>query len=713
MVLIFSLKEGENLADLASFFNPRSVAIVGASASPGKIGNAVIKNIITSGFKGQVYPINPKYQEIEGLPCYQSLTDINQPVDLAVLVLPAKLCLTIAEEATTLGIKNLIVLSAGFKETGAEGMELEKKLVQICQRGGINLLGPNCVGLMDTVTPINASFSAVYPKKGDIAFISQSGAMLVSIMDWSLTTGLGFSKVISLGNKAQLNESDFIEVLADDPDTKVIIAYIEDVNSGQRFIQAASKASRKKPVIVLKSGTSEAGALAATSHTGALGGSDLAYEITFEHTGVIRARTMTELFDLARAFSYQPIPAGNRVAIITNAGGAGIVTSDAIENSGLGVARFTRDTTEALRRTLPPEASIYNPIDVLGDAQADRYRFALEQALTDEFVDSAVVLVCPTAVTEPVSIAQTIVDVHNKYPDKPVFTSFMGGPILDAGVQILTAAGIPNYTFPEPAIYSLKGMVKYADISNQPLIADEPLRYNDVDKNAVKAVFYDVFRDSRRVLLGNEAYTVAEAYGIPSAKLLLATSAEDAVKLAEEIGYPVALKVASPKIQHKTDVGGVLLDIDSAEKVREGYIQIMESVQRYLPDVLPYGIEVQKMMPMGTELIIGMSKDLEFGSMIAFGLGGVYVNLLKDVSFRFAKDITVRQIDTMITETKAYTLLKGYRGKPPADIYTLIDVIGRIAKLVTDFPEIAEMDINPIFAYRDGLSAIDVKITIS
>ncbi|MEG6615271.1 acetate--CoA ligase family protein [Peptococcaceae bacterium 1198_IL3148] len=701
------------MADLTSFLNPQSVAVIGASNSPGKIGYAVIQNIVNSGFKGKVYPINPKYDQINGLKCFPSLTAINEVVELAILAVPANVCLNIAEEAAGLGIKNLIVLSAGFKETGTEGMELEKKLVQICNNGGMNLLGPNCVGIMDLITPINASFSAVFPKQGDIAFISQSGAMLVSIMDWSLDTGLGFSKVISLGNKAQLNEADFIEALADDPNTKVIIAYIEDVNNGQKFIQAAGKATSKKPVIVLKSGTSAAGALAATSHTGALGGSDLAYEITFEHTGVIRAQTMTELFDLARAFSYQPLPAGNRVAIITNAGGPGIVTSDAIENNGLGVARFSRETIESLRLTLPPEANIYNPIDVLGDAQADRYQFALEQALADEFVDCAVVLVCPTAVTDPVAIARAIIDAHKKYPHKPIFTSFMGGPILDDGVQILTAANIPNYTFPEQAIFSLKGMVKYADFSNRPLTNDEPLRYNDVDKNAVKAVFYDVFRDNRRVLLGNEAYTVAEAYGIPSAKLLLATTADEAVKLAEEIGYPVALKVASPKIQHKTDVGGVLLDVDSAEKVREGYLQIMENVQRYLPDVLPYGIEVQKMMPVGTELIIGMNKDLEFGSMVAFGLGGIYVNLLKDVSFRFAKDITVRQIDTMITETKAYTLLKGYRGQRPADIYTLIDVIGRVAKLVTDFPEIAEMDINPIFAYSEGLSAIDIKITIS
>lgn len=703
----------KSLAGLTNFFNPCSIAIVGASPTPQKIGNAVVKNIIESCYQGKVYLINPKYQEIHGLKCYPTLKQINAPIDLVILAVPAKVCPTIVAEAAEININNIVVLSAGFKETGPEGMELEKKLVEIANNNNINLLGPNCVGFMDTTTPINASFSAVYPNKGDIAFISQSGAILASIMDWSQTSSLGFSKVISLGNKAILNETKIIEALADDPNTKVILAYIEDISEGEKFLEIAKEASLKKPVIILKSGTSEAGALAATSHTGALVGSDLAYEATFTHSGVIRAHTMTQLFELGFVFSKQPLPLGNRVAVVTNAGGPGIIATDAIENAGLNMARFTKETIENLRAELPTLASIYNPVDVLGDAQTDRYKFALEQVLADEFVDCVIVLICPTAVTEPVSIAEAIVKTSKKYPNKPLLTSFMGGPVLEEGAKIVKNAGIPNFTFPEPAVQSLKGMVRYALLRETLPKEDEPLRYNDVNPITVKAVFYDVFRDNRRVLLGNEAYSVAEAYGIPAPKLQLATTINEAVKLAGKIGYPVALKVASPKIMHKTDVGGVLLDIDSEKKVREGYMQIMENVQRFLPDVVPYGIEVQKMMPQGTELIIGMTRDINFGPMIAFGLGGIYVNLLRDVSFRFAKDITVREIDNMITETKAYTLLKGYRGRGPADIYTLIDVIGRVAKLVTDFPEIAEIDINPIFAYQDGLSAIDIKMTIS
>ena len=597
------------LANLASFFAPNSVAVVGASTTPGKIGNAVLKNIISSGFKGNIYPINPKTEKLENIKCYKSLADVGQPIDMAVVAVPAKYCLNIVTEAASLGIKNLVVLTAGFKEIGSAGLESEKKLVEVSNKNNINMLGPNCVGIMDTIVPINASFSAVFPKKGDIAFISQSGALLVSMVDRSLATGLGFSKVISLGNKAQLNEADLIETIATDPHTNVILAYIEDVSDSNKFLQAVKQASQKKPVIILKSGTSQAGAQAASSHTGALAGSDLAYKIAFEQTGVIRARTMTELFDLAMAFSYQPIPAGNRVAVITNAGGPGIIATDAIENHNLTMARFTKKTIEDFQSQLPAEANIYNPVDVLGDAQADRYHLALDKALADESTDCAVVLICPTAVTDPVAIANTIVKLHKKYPHKPLLTSFMGGPVLEKGVEIISRAGIPNYTFPEPAIYSLSKMVQYAQSKKRKTITEEPPRCPDVDKKAVKSIFYDVFRDGRHVLLGSETCAVAKAYGIPAAPIKLATTAREAVRLADEMGYPVVMKIASPKILHKTDVGGILIGPNSPDEVRAGFIQIMESVQRYLPNVVPYGIEVQKMMPKGIEIIIGMTKD--------------------------------------------------------------------------------------------------------
>lgn len=700
------------MSDLTHFFNPKSVAIIGASRSPGKIGNVIVKNMISCGFTGKIFPINPKEAEIEGLPCYPSVDKAPEPADLAVLSVPAARSLEAAEMCGKSGVKNLAVISAGFKETGKAGLELERRLVETCRKYKMQMLGPNCVGLMDTHTPINASFAAGFPLKGEIAFISQSGAMVLSILDWSYQVGLGFSKFISLGNKADLTEAHFIEDAAEDPYTKVILCYIEDVENGSHFLEVARRASRKKPIIILKSGTSQAGAQAASSHTGALAGSDLAYETAFRQCGVIRARSMPELFDLAIAFANQPIPKGDRVAVVTNSGGPGIVTTDTIELKNLKMARFIKETVNELRGYLPAESNIYNPVDVLGDAKADRYRFSLEKVLADPGVDSAVVLVCPAGVTEPVETAGAMIEMRKAYPEKPLFAAFMGGKSLAEGVRVLSEAKIPCFTFPEPAISSISGLVSYARTRDLPAEA-APLAYADVDQKTVKAIFYDVKKDNRLVLLGSEAAEVVAAYGITAAPTMLATNPEEAAEQADKLGYPVVLKIASPKIMHKTDLGGVKIGLDSPEKVRNGFLEIMDNVHRYLPQVVAHGVEVQKMMPKGTELIIGMTRDVQFGPLIAFGLGGIYVNLLKDVSFRLANGLNDREIEHMLAETKAYTLLRGYRGEKPADIRAIVEIIGRVAKLVTDFPEITEMDINPVFAYNQGACALDIKITVS
>jgi len=700
------------LAGLTSFFNPKSVAIIGASKSPEKIGNVIVKNIISSGYTGKVFPVNPREKEIEGLACYPSISATPEPVELAVISVPAALVLDIATACGKSGVKNLVVITAGFKETGKEGLRLEHKLVETCRRYKMRMLGPNCVGFMDTHTPINASFAAGFPLEGEIAFISQSGAMVVSILDWSHSVGLGFSKFISLGNKADLTESHLIENAADDPHTKVILCYIEDVENGPLFLETARRASRKKPIIILKSGNSQAGARAASSHTGALAGSNLAYEAAFRQCGVIRARSMPELFDLAIAFANQPAPRGERVAIVTNSGGPGIVATDSIELKSLKMARFNRETVEQLRKNLPAESNVYNPVDVLGDAKSDRYRFALDKVLADQGVDSAVVLLCPGGVTEPVETARAMIEMRKTYPEKPLFAAYMGGKQIAEGAKLLSGAKIPCFTFPEPAITSISGMVSYTRTKNISKYEEIP-SYDDVDSKTVEAIFNNVKMDKRLVLLGSEAAKVLAAYGIPTAATGLATQPEEAAELADKMGYPVVLKIASPNLMHKTDVGGVLAGLDSFEKVRLGFIEIIEKIQRYLPRVVIYGVEVQKMMPKGTELIIGMSRDVQFGPLIAFGLGGIYVNLIKDVSFRLANGLTVTEIKKMITETKAYTLLRGYRGEKPADVQAIVEVIGRFTKLVTDFPEITEVDINPIFAYNRGVSAVDVKITIS
>ncbi|MEW5953686.1 MAG: acetate--CoA ligase alpha subunit [Bacillota bacterium] len=744
------------MVELGSFFAPDSVAIVGASATPGKIGHAIVKNMLASEFKGKIYPINPRAGEIAGLPCYPRLAEVNAGIDLAVIAVPFTAAIQVAEECGKAGIKHLVVISAGFKEIGQEGQILEKKLIDTCRNYSMNLLGPNCVGMMDTHTPINASFSATFPTRGEITFISQSGAMLVAILDWSRATGLGFSKVISLGNKAHLTESHFIEEAADDPHTRVILCYIEDVADGQHFLAAAEKAASKKPVIILKSGTSQAGARAASSHTGALAGSDLAYETAFRRCGVIRARNMPELFDLAVAFSKQPVPAGGRVAVVTNAGGPGILATDAIEGQGLSMSSFTRDTVEDLRRELPLEANIYNPVDVLGDAGVDRYRLALEKALADPGVDSALILVCPTAVTDPVNIARAIVDTSRSHSAKPVFAAYMGGEMLAEGARLLSRAGIPCFTFPEPAITALAGMTNYArykeksdqtragqfitelirpktpasvgggfqravkssmDSANIQRGLNPPLNeasFNiDPDRAKAEEILHNVKHDGRLVLLGSEAASVAEAYGIPATPIYLANSPEEAAALADRLGYPVAMKVASPKIMHKTDVGGVLIGLETPEAVKAGFIEINENVQKYMPQVIIHGIEVQRLMPKGIEIIIGMSRDVQFGPLVAVGLGGIYVNLIQDISFRLARGLNPPEIRSMLEETKAYTLLRGYRGDRPADLEAVIDAVARVARLVLDFPQIEELDINPAFAYPRGIAALDIKITIS
>ena len=693
-------------------FNPKQVAVVGASQSPQKIGYAILDNIIKSDFEGAIYPVNPRETEISGRKCFCSIKDIGAPVELAVISIPAARVNQVARECGEAGVKGLIVITAGFKEVGKEGSKLEQELLLICREYGMRMLGPNCVGLMNTHTPINASFANGFPNRGNISFISQSGAMLVSILDWSFDMGLGFSSFISLGNKADLNEVDFIESCADDPQTSVILCYIEDVSDGDRFVKVCSAAAQKKPIVILKSGTSTAGAQAASSHTGALAGSNRAYDAAFKQSGVLRAESMNELFDLARAFSAQPLPLQPRVAIVTNAGGPAIVTTDAIEKNGLKMARFTKKTIDLLRATLPPAANIYNPVDLIGDARNDRYHFALDAVLKDSNVDSALVLLCPAAVTEPEETARSIVELSRQYEEKPVMAVYMGGKSLLEGKNHLIENGVPTFTFPEPSVRALKGMIEYAEYKNSPA-AQEPVTLPDIDREAAQKVINDVLADRRVVLLGHEASSVMAAYGIPVSHSYLAQTEDEAAEIAAKVGLPVALKISSPRIAHKTDVGGVEIGLHSEAEVRRAYNRIMEKVRYFMPDAPIYGVEVQNMVDDGVEVIIGMSRDIQFGPLIVFGLGGIYVNLLEEVTFRLATAlVSYDAVEKMIAETKAYTLLKGYRGKKPADISSLIDAILRTACLVTDLKQITEMDINPLRVHHKGVTALDVKITI-
>ncbi len=700
------------MGNLNCFFNPEHIAVVGASRSSEKVGFSILHNLIACGFKGKIYPINPREEEILGLKCYQDIGEIGSSIDLAIVSVPEKHTLKVAKSCGEAGVKGIIVITAGFKEVGGEGARKEEELIDLCRRYHMRMLGPNCVGIIDTHTPVNASFSKGFPKKGNISFISQSGAMLVSIIDWSTYSDLGFSRFISLGNKADLDEIDFIESCTEDPNTNTILVYIEDVADGDRFIRVCSEASKKKPIIVLKSGISAAGAQAASSHTGALAGSNRAYDTAFHQCGAIRVENMDELFDLAKAFATQPLPGGNRVAIVTNAGGPAIVATDAIEERGLAMARFEQDTIAAFREHLPAESNIHNPVDILGDAKHTRYRYALEKVLADKNTDSALVLLTPTAVAEPEETAWAIIDTSRQFPTKPVFAVYMGGGTLKKGRDILTRAAIPTFTFPEPSVRTLEGMIYYSGIKSS--IRQEPeYKLDDIDSSQVKSILARALKDNRTALLGHEAARVLNAYGIPSTRVHLATSAEEAGEISDEMGYPVVLKISSPEILHKSDVGGVKINLENRAQVETAYAGVMEEVKSHLPEASIYGIEVSNMAAEGIELIIGLTRDVQFGPLIVFGLGGIYVNLFEDVSFRLASSLTTRKvIEEMISETKAGTLLKGFRGNKPGDMEALMETIARVARLSLDFDNIVEMDINPVRVHVRGVTALDVKITI-
>ncbi|MBO6274290.1 MAG: acetate--CoA ligase family protein, partial [Methanobrevibacter sp.] len=584
------------------------------------------------------------------------------------------------------------------------------ELTELGEKYGINIIGPNSLGITDSHTPLNGSFSQMMPPKGNIAFISQSGAMMVAIIDWSVTSGIGFSKVISLGNKAGVNEIELLQYLAEDDETNVIICYLESISDDEDFIRTMRETAAKKPIIILKSGSSSAGAEAASSHTGALAGSDLAFDTAFGQSGIMRVETMAELFDLGLAFSKAPLPQGKNVAIITNAGGGGVLTVDAMEKAGLDLVKFDEETTAKLKQCIPDEGSANNPIDVLGDAPVDRYKESLDIVLHDERVDSLIVMVCPTASADPDGIAQAILD-GRRDSKKPIIVVNMGGPSFEDANNLLRDNHIPTYVFPETAVHALSAMTKFAKLEERKY-DDVVENITDVDKDAVKAIFDKVTADGRDTLLGSEAYAVAEAYGISAAPIKLSTSADEAAQLAEEMEFPVVLKIASDKILHKSDIGGVKVGIATPDEAKEAYDEIIANAKKAHPDIVPDGVEVQKMMETGQEVIVGMIKDKQFGPMIAFGMGGIYVNLIEDVSFKLAKGLSSQEIDEQIEATKVSELLKGYRGEAACDIEEVKEAIKRVARLTLDFPEISELDINPIFVYEEGSSALDIKIKL-
>ncbi len=696
---------------MKALFKPKSVAVIGASREPGKVGYVVLKNIIESGYRGEIYPVNPRAEKILGLSAYKSILEVSSDVDLAVIVVPAQAVLDVMEECGKKSVKYAVVISAGFKEIGGDGVEREKKLIEIARKYGVRVVGPNCLGIMDLHTPLNATFASTPGVKGGVAFISQSGALLSAILDWAPRVGVGFSKIVSLGNKADLNEVDFLAYLGEDPETKVVLLYLESIDQGKRFVEIGSIVTRKKPVILLKGGITEAGARAALSHTGAMAGGVTALRAALRKAGIIQVSTVSELFDMAIAFNSQPIPVGSRIGIVTNAGGAGVVVSDLLVSRGLKLAEFSKHTIEYLRSTLPPVASVYNPVDVIGDARADRYRVAIEALLRDPNVSALLVILTPQVITEPEETAKVIVELSRRYPSKPILAVFIGGERVEKAVRILVENNIPIYDMPERAVAAILGLTEYSEIRERLERAVERVEIFDVDKEGALVIIEEAKRQNRRVLLEHEAKEVVKHYGIPIAPTKLAMNEERAVEIARKLGYPVVVKIASPDITHKSDIGGVVVGLKSDEEVIEAFRTVILNAKRYVPAATIQGVVVQKMVPKGREVIIGATKDPVFGHILMFGLGGVYVELFKDVSFRLAP-LSLREAREMVTETKAYALLRGFRGEPPADINALVNVLLRVSKLVTDIPQIVEMDINPLFVYEEGVGAIAVDVRI-
>ena len=697
--------------NIEPLLSPRSIAVVGASSRPGTVGNDVFLNLLKGGFQGPVYPVNHKAEYIHSVKTHPSLSSIEGDVEMAVLVIPPKFIPGVIDEAAKKGVKALLTISAGFKEIGPEGAEIEKTVKQKVQEYGIPLVGPNCLGIINTAPDVsmNASFALEIPRPGNLAFISQSGAICTAVLDYADMHNLGFSKFISFGNKADVNEVDLLRYLGDDPETKVICMYLEDISAGREFINVCREIfwEKKKPMLAIKAGRSVEGARAASSHTGSLAGSDAVYEALLLQSGVQRVGTVEELFDLAEAYSNIPMPRGKQVAIITNAGGPGILATDAAIRAGLELAEFTDKTKNALRKHLPPTAAVGNPVDVIGDATSERYRAAADILLKGAHVDGLVVILTPQSMTDVMETAKAIHGVIQE-TDKPVVCSFMGGSFIQEGVRYLQEHGIPNYIFPEVAMNTLGTMRRYADILNVP---NRTFKNFKVDKDGAARFIADKLEMNETAYLSQvEANKLLEFYDFPLLRGRLATDETSLAQITGELTPPFALKIMSKDVVHKWDVGGVRLNVER-EGASEAYADILTSVKNHVPQAKVDGILVEEMAAKGLEVIIGANRDPMFGPLCMFGLGGTMVEITKDVTFRLAP-MWEASAERMIRQIKGAKALYGLRGQPPVDLKAIEECLLRLSQLTTDHREIIELDINPLIAHEKGCVVADSRVLL-
>ncbi|MBU4331377.1 MAG: acetate--CoA ligase family protein [Acidobacteria bacterium] len=701
---------------LDSIFNPRSIAVIGASRQQGSVGFSLLANLIDSRFQGIVYPVNPKADGILGIKCHKNVLDIPDPVDMAVVIVPAPVVPSILEECGERGIKGVITISAGFKEIGGRGIELEQKVREVIQKYDISLIGPNCLGVINTAPDIsmNATFGTQMPLEGNIAFLSQSGALCVAVLDYAKEANVGFSKFISMGNKAGVNENTLLRYLREDERTHVILMYLEDLSQGREFMALAKEITdhpvRPKPVIALKAGRTVIGAKAVSSHTGSLAGSDRVYDAIFKQSGVIRGNTLEEIFDYVKAFSTQPLPKGSHVAIVTNSGGPGILATDAIITEGLKVPPFSEDTKKRLRKHLSDAVGLNNPLDLIAEAQEQQYEASLDILLADSDIHSAMVILTPTAFTHVDAVAHAIVRTAKKY-GKPVVCCFLGVYDVSSGVDILEENNIPTYRFPESAGRVLAELTKFTWWLNKP---PTRIREYDADRKTAAKMIDFVRGEGRTFLMEHEAYSILQAYGFPVIRSKLARTAEEAAAAGAEIGFPVAMKIASPDVIHKFDFGGVRLNIQNAAEAEVTFRDITDSVLGRIPGADIKGILVEEMVGKGQEVILGVNRDPQFGPLLMFGLGGIYVEVLEDVSFRLAP-VTELSAKRMIRTTKTYKILDGYRGGPLYDIEAVEDCLTRLSQLVMDFEAIRELDINPLIVFEKGRGCliVDARIILS
>jgi acetyltransferase len=695
------------MTDLSGLFDPGRVAVIGATDEENSVGRALVENL--SSFRGDVIPVNPNRETVLGRTCYPEIGDVPdvESVGLAVVTVPAAVAVDVVRQVGEAGVANVVVISSGFGESGAEGERRERELVDTAERYDLNLVGPNCVGVISTPTGLNATFSRETPPEGSISFMSQSGALILAVLGWATQHGIGVKDVISLGNEAVLDEVDLVAEWGDDPDTDVILAYVEDVEDGRQFIETARDVTAETPVVALKSGRTEAGAEAAASHTGSIAGSDEAYDAGFDQAGVLRVANVQTMFDVGQVLAGQPLPDGEDIAVVTNGGGPGILTTDAIGESRLTLADFGEPAAGRLGEVLPRDADVTNPLDVFGDAGVDRFRCALDVVLGAEGVDGAVVLCVPTATLAFEELADVLGELQCRH-GTPVVACLMGGEKADRAADALEAYGIPNYFDPERAVTGLESLADYRAVTEREY--ESPATF-DVDRERARRILLEtVERDVNR--LGVEATELFDAYGIPRPASGLAESATEAEALAEEIGGPVVMKVVSPDIVHKSDVGGVEVGVPVGA-VRDTYRTLRERATDHDPDARLLGVQVQDLFDPeeSTETIVGVKRDPQFGHLLMFGLGGIFVEVFEDTSFRVAP-VSEREARGMTEDIEAAPMLRGARGRTPADLDSVVETIQRVSQLVTDFPAITELDVNPLVVTPDGVSAVDLRLTV-